>query len=151
MPKSFDFFYDIGSPYSYLASTQLAGIEQRTGSRWAAQYGVSMQIPKSFPVSTIQALRAAIAADREEKGERAMHALFRAYWADGDDVSDASVIEKALTTAGLDGKALVEATQKQEIKDILRKNTDLALSRGVFGVPTLFVGERSFWGNDRLH
>ena len=38
-----------------------------------------------------------------------------------------------------------------EVKDALRKNTDLALSRGVFGVPTLFVGERSFWGNDRLH
>ena len=33
MPIDFDFFYDLGSPYSYLASTQLAGIEQRTGSR----------------------------------------------------------------------------------------------------------------------
>ena len=32
----------------------------------------------------------------------------------------------------------------------LRKNPDLALARGVFGVPTIFVGERSFWGNDRL-
>src|SRR5438309_5075846 len=114
MPKTFDFFYDLGSPYSYLASTQLAGIEQRTGararllaitlgglrkatghhlpppqqlkymsedtSRWAAQYGVKMQIPKAFPVSTIQALRACIAADREGKGEQAMHTLFRAYW-----------------------------------------------------------------------
>jgi 2-hydroxychromene-2-carboxylate isomerase len=185
MPKSFDFFYDIGSPYSYLASTQLAGIEQRTGSRarllpitlgglrkvtghhlpppqqlkymsedtsrWAAQYGVKMQIPKSFPVSSIQALRAEIAADQEGKGELAMHALFHAYWADGDDISDPAVIESALTKAGLDGKALLAATHHQEIKDLLRKNTDLALSRGVFGVPTLFVGERSFWGNDRLH
>src|SRR5437868_9395771 len=32
MPQTFDFFYDLGSPYSYLASTQLAGIEQRTGA-----------------------------------------------------------------------------------------------------------------------
>jgi 2-hydroxychromene-2-carboxylate isomerase len=38
----------------------------------------------------------------------------------------------------------------QDVKDELRKNTDLALARGVFGVPTIFVGERSFWGNDRL-
>jgi len=184
MPKSFDFFYDLGSPYSYLASTQLAGIEQRTGSRarllaitlgglrkatghhlpppqqlkymsedtsrWAAQYGVQMQIPKAFPVSTIQALRACIAADREGKGEQAMHTLFRAYWVEGDDISDPAVIESALAKAGLKGKALVEATSQQEIKDVLRKNTDLALGRGVFGVPTLFVGERSFWGNDRL-
>jgi 2-hydroxychromene-2-carboxylate isomerase len=184
MPKSFDFFYDLSSPYSYLASTQLAGIESRTGARavlfpitlgglrkstghqmppaaqlrymgedtarWARQYGVSLQIPAAFPVSTIQPLRACIAAERSGKGTAAMHALFRAYWVEGQDISNAAVIERALTAAGLDGKALVAATQEQGIKDALRRNTELALSRGVFGVPTLFVGERSFWGNDRL-
>jgi 2-hydroxychromene-2-carboxylate isomerase len=184
MANSIDFFYDLGSPYSYLASTQLARIEQRTGSRarlipitlgglrkatghhlpppqqlkymsedtarWAHEYGVPMQIPKVFPTSTIQALRACVAADRTGNGGQAMHALFRTYWADGEDISDASVIERALSKADLDGKALVQATQEQEIKDGLRRNTDLALRRGVFGVPTIFVGERSFWGNDRL-
>ena len=184
MPQTFDFFYDLGSPYSYLASTQLAGIEQRTGAnarllpitlgglrkatghqvpppqqlkymsedtaRWAHQYGVPMQIPRAFPISTIQALRACIAADRREHGAEAMHALFGAYWADGEDISDGSVIERALARAGLDGKGLVAATHLQEIKDALRKNTDLAMARGVFGVPTVFVGQHSFWGNDRL-
>lgn len=182
---TFDFFYDLGSPYSYLASTQLAGIQQRTGAkarllpitlgglrkatghqmpppqqlkymsedtaRWARQYGVPMQIPRAFPVSTIRALRACIAADQQGQGDEAMHALFRTYWGDGNDISDANVIETALVAAGLDGKALVARTDEQEVKDALRKNTDLALSRGVFGVPTIFIGERSFWGNDRLH
>jgi len=55
-----------------------------------------------------------------------------------------------LTGAGLDGKRLVARAGEQDVKDELRKNTDLALARGVFGVPTIFVGERSFWGNDRL-
>ena len=184
MPKSFDFFYDLGSPYSYLASTRLEGIEQRTGARarlvpitlgglrkatghqlpppqqlkymsedtarWAHEYGVKMQIPRAFPISTIQALRACIAAERSGKGRQAMQALFHVYWAEGDDISDAAVIERALTKAGLSGKEILAATQEQEIKDGLRRNTDLALARGVFGVPTLFVGERSFWGNDRL-
>ena len=182
---SFDFFYDLGSPYSYLASTQLGGIEERTGAtarllpitlgglrkttghqlpppqqlkymsedtaRWAKQYAVTMQIPKIFPVSTIKALRAVIAAERAGKGRAAMQALFHTHWAEGNDISDAAVIERTLTAAGLDGKALVAATDDQDVKDALRRNTDLALARGVFGVPTFFVGERSFWGNDRLH
>ncbi len=184
MPKTFDFFFDLGSPYSYLASTQLAGIEQRTGSkarllpitlgglrkatghqlpppqqlkymsedtqRWARQYGVPMRIPKAFPMSTILPLRACVAAEGGGRGEQAMHALFRTYWVLGEDISDAEVVESTLSRAGLDGKALVGVAGGQEIKDTLRKNTDLALARGVFGVPTIFVGERSFWGNDRL-
>ena len=183
-PRHFDFFYDLGSPYSYLASTQVPGLEQRTASqarllpitlgglrkstgstmpsalqlqymaedtaRWAKQYGVPMQIPRAFPISTVKALRAVLAAERHGKGREAMQALFRTYWGEGQDLSDAAVLEKALSGASLDGRALVAATEEQEIKDALRRNTELALSRGVFGVPMIFVGERSFWGNDRI-
>jgi 2-hydroxychromene-2-carboxylate isomerase len=181
---NFDFFFDLGSPYSYLASTQLRGIEERTGakprllpvtlgglrkttghqlpppvqlkymaqdtSRWAKQYGVPMQIPQAFPTNTIRALRAVIAAERQGREHDAMNALFRAYWSEGEDLADAAVIERALDAIGLEGKSLVALTEQQELKDQLRKNTELALSRGVFGVPMIFVGERSFWGNDRL-
>lgn len=174
---TFDFFFDLGSPYSYLASTQLEGIERRTGAtarllpitlgglrkttghqmpppqqlkymsedtaRWAKQYGVPMQIPANFPISAIKPLRACIAAGPEMR--KVTHALFHAYWAEGQDISDPAVIERV---AGPEVAAKIES---QEVKDALRRNTDLALARGVFGVPTFFVGERSFWGNDRLH
>jgi len=79
-----------------------------------------------------------------------MRALFHAYWVEGDDLSDSKVIESALTKAGLDGKRLIACVQEQEIKDELRKNTDLAPSCGVFGVPMIFVGELRVWGNDRI-
>jgi 2-hydroxychromene-2-carboxylate isomerase len=180
----FEFFFDFSSPYSYLASTQLPGIEGRTGARarllpitlggvrkstghqmppaqqlkymaedtarWAQKYGVPMQIPAAFPISTILSLRACIAAIHEAKGEPAMRALFRTYWAEGKDISQIDVVEGALDEAGLSGTSLVARAHVQDIKDELRRNTDLALQRGLFGVPTIFVGERSFWGNDRL-
>jgi 2-hydroxychromene-2-carboxylate isomerase len=183
-PATFDFFFDLASPYSYLASTQLRGISDRTGARarlypitlggvrkamgrdmppppqlaymaqdtarWAQKYGVPIQIPKSFPISTILPLRATVAAARSGEGEIAMSALFRTHWGDGEDISDPAVVARALSATGLDGERLVARAADQEIKDELRKNTDLALARGVFGVPTIFVGERSFWGNDRL-
>jgi 2-hydroxychromene-2-carboxylate isomerase len=183
-PVIFDFFFDFSSPYSYLASTQIPGIEGRTGararllpitlggvrkstghqmpppqqltymaedtSRWAHKYGVPMQIPAAFPVSTILPLRASLAAIHQGKGEQAVRALFQTYWTEGKDISQPEVVEAALDGAGLAGAALVARAHLQDIKDELRRNTDLALRRGVFGVPTIFVGERSFWGNDRL-
>ena len=91
-----------------------------------------------------------VAAARNGDGERAMQALFHAYWGEGEDISTPAVVERVLGDAGLEGKRLVAMAAEQEVKDELRKNTDLALARGVFGVPTIFVGERSFWGNDRL-
>jgi 2-hydroxychromene-2-carboxylate isomerase len=129
---------------------QLAYMRQDT-ARWAERYGVQMQIPASFPeASSILALRACVAAGRTGNAERAMPALFAAHWVKGLDFSKPEVVVAALDEAGLPGKELVAQTQQQEVKDELRKNTDLALARGVFGVPTIFVGERSFWGNDRL-
>jgi 2-hydroxychromene-2-carboxylate isomerase len=79
-----------------------------------------------------------------------MQALFHTYWGEGEDISDPAIVERVLGDAGLEGKRLVALAAEQDVKDELRKNTDLALARGVFGVPTIFVGERSFWGNDRL-
>src|SRR5256886_3497022 len=183
-PVTFDFFFDFSSPYSYLASTQLSGIEGRTGararllpitlggvrkstghqmpppqqlkymaddtSRWAQKYGVPMQIPAAFPVSTILPLRACLAAIQEGTGEKAMRGLFRTYWVEGKDISQPDVVDASLAAADLPAAALVARAHVQDVKDELRKNTDLALKRGVFGVPTIFVGERSFWGTDRL-
>jgi 2-hydroxychromene-2-carboxylate isomerase len=184
MPPSFDFFYDLGSPYSYLASTQLEKLSERTrtparlhaitlgGLRkavgttlpspaqlvymsqdvqlWARRYGVSISIPSAFPTRTVQALRACVAAEVEGGQAAAMHALFRAYWNEGMDIAKPEVISAALDGAGLPGAKLLAASESQEAKDGLRRNTDAALSRGVFGVPAIFVGDRLFFGNDRL-
>ena len=183
---AFDFFYDLGSPYSYLAATQLDGLAARHGAtanlipialggvrkelgtqmpsipqlrymgedaqRWAQKYGVPFGIPPSFPTRTIQALRCCVAAGNlgPQQHAAAMQTLFRAYCGRQEDLGDPAVLVAALDAAGLSGAQLVAQTELPAVKEQLKKNTDLALARGVFGVPTLFLGERSFWGNDRL-
>ena len=183
-PAAFDFFYDLGSPYSYLASTQLAGLVARTAAvarlfpitlggvrkavgtvmpsaaqlvymshdvqLWARRYAVPMQIPSAFPSKTIQALRACWCAEREGKQAEAMRALFHAYFGEGRDIAQPDVISSALSAAGLDGATLLAASETVEAKEGLRRATEGALARGVFGVPALFVGDRLFFGNDRL-
>lgn len=121
--------------------------------RWADHWGVPFVMPATHPNRTVLALRATIAAGNDVA--RAAHALYRAYWAEGRDVSRPEVVREALDGAGLDGAALVARAEDQAIKDDLRARTDEAVSRGVFGAPTLFVTAggktETFWGQDRLH
>ena len=57
---------------------------------------------------------------------------------------------RALTAAGFDGAAIVEKTQDPAIKQKLMDNTSAAVERGVFGIPTFFVGDEMFFGKERI-
>jgi 2-hydroxychromene-2-carboxylate isomerase len=184
-----EFFWDVGSPYTYLAATQLPLLAQRTGAtiryrpfllggvfkstgnsrpievaakaahllsdlgRWRDHYGVPMKLPPEvpFPINTLGPMRAAVAADAKGKGEAFCHAVFRRYWAEGKDVSNADELGSVVASVGLDPREVLEASVSQEVKDHLRKNTEEAVQRGAFGAPAFFVGGELFWGNDRLH
>jgi 2-hydroxychromene-2-carboxylate isomerase len=118
--------------------------------RWAEHYGVPVGFPKVFPVNSVLALRAGIAAGRHGQGAAFAKAVMKAYWVDGTDIGQAGVIGAVAAALGLDGAALVAQAQEQPVKDELRANTEEAVKRGAFGAPTFFVGEQMFWGNDRL-
>jgi 2-hydroxychromene-2-carboxylate isomerase len=117
-------------------------------ARWARRLGVPFAWPPKFPVLTVLPLRAAFAAERAGKLVPYTHAMFRAYFAEGRDISDASVVADVATRAGLDGAALV--AEAPGFKDALKAQTQEAVDRGSFGAPTLFVGQDMFIGNDRL-
>ena len=55
-----------------------------------------------------------------------------------------------LHEAGFDGAALLALSSLQEVKDLLKTQTQAAVDRGIFGAPTFFVGDEMFWGQDRL-
>ncbi len=118
--------------------------------RWARHYGLPFHMPSVFPVNTIRALRAAVAAIEDGVFLPFHHAVMKGYWADDQDIGDSEVLTALATGAGLDGARLVARAEEPAVKAQLKKNTDEAIERGAFGAPTFFVGDQMFWGNDRL-
>jgi 2-hydroxychromene-2-carboxylate isomerase len=75
---------------------------------------------------------------------------YRARWVDGDDVSQAAVVHRLLAQAGLDANACLERAQSPELERELSAVTEEAMAQGVFGVPSIVVGDRVLWGNDQF-
>jgi len=118
--------------------------------RWAEHWHVPLTMPMAHPRRTVLALRALLAAGEEARA-RATHALYRAYWVEGLDVAEPAVVREVLDRAGVDGEACVAAADTPAIKDELRRRTDEAIARGVFGAPAFLVRDELFWGQDRMH
>ena len=74
----------------------------------------------------------------------------RAYWERDEDISDSEVLASIASSAGFDGARLLEAADAKPARDALAAVTERAITRGVFGAPTFFVGDEMFWGKDRL-
>lgn len=119
-------------------------------ARYAAVHGIPLRGPAFHPFNPLTALRCALPEVAGADQRVVIDVLFRAGWSEGVDLGDPSVIVSVLTGAGLDGAALVDATRDPAVKASLVRETEAAVSRGVFGVPTTDVGGELFWGNDRL-
>lgn len=117
--------------------------------RLAAAAGLQLTPPPTHPFRPLLALRVAGlselgASDRR----RGIDALFDATWGGGPGVEDPAVVTRVLDAAGLPGAELVAAAGGEDAKDNLRSNTEQALVRGVFGVPTIDADGELFWGYD---
>ncbi len=109
----------------------------------AQQLKVAFKFPPTHPFNPLAALRLAIACGGDEAS---ITAVFRAIYVDGADFSNADDWRRICAQLDIaDGDAVINA---QTVKDKLRANTTAAAKRGVFGVPTLMIGERCFWGED---
>ena len=119
--------------------------------RFVARHGLSAyRFNPHFPVNTLLIMRGLVAARRTGVENAYLEAVLSAMWEQGLKMDDPEVVAGALTAAGLDARALLEATQDPEVKAELVANTEAAVARGVFGVPTFFVGDEMFFGKDRL-
>ena len=125
--------------------------EQLETQRFVRKHGLSAyRHNPQFPVNTLMIMRGLIAARRMGVGDRYLETVLSAMWEKGLKMDDPEVVKATLDEVGLDGGAILSATQDPEVKAELVANTEAAVARGVFGIPTFFVGGEMFFGKDRL-
>jgi 2-hydroxychromene-2-carboxylate isomerase len=181
------FYFDLGSPYAYLAAERVSGLfteaelEQpewqpvllgglfrvfdrdswANGAgraegmaeveRRASAYGLPPIVwPEPWPGNTLTAMRVATFAKQTGRTVSFALAAFRQAFAAGRDLTDPDNVMIAAAACELHPRALLKAVETQAVKGALREATDRAAALGVFGVPTVVVGEEVFWGDDRL-
>ncbi len=188
-----EFFYDLSSPWTYLAFTNLAGVVERTGCSvqlrpvlvggvfnavnqsvyaareatdnrklkhswrvlkdWAALAEVPMNFPSQWhPAKSVNAMRMACTlADDMPALTEFTKAAFESYFGAQENLDDLDVLVAVADSVGLDGEAMRAKAQSDDVKALLRANTEELIERGGYGSPTIFVDKtRMYFGNDQL-
>jgi 2-hydroxychromene-2-carboxylate isomerase len=173
MALSVDWYFDFVSPYSYIALHRLreipapiiykpvlfAGLLNHFGQKgpaeipakrrwtyrwcewWAKELGVPFRFPASHPFNPLHHLRLALACDSRPE---AVKRIFESIWMSGEDATDPGRFSR------LCAELKVDAPRLSEMKDVLRKNTEEAAARGIFGVPSFVADGEVFWGADAI-
>ena len=179
MPTPLEFFYDVGSPYSYLAACRLSRDAPNLGIevKWrplllgAVFKATGNEMPARVPARARYMLKDLLRCARHEE----VPFVFSRYFPissllpmrviAGTPTRDQQEIARKLFSAywvddqdisnptvleDLVGLEALRHASEQEVKDALRASTEEAVERGAFGAPSLFVGDQLFFGNDRL-
>ena len=186
MIKSFDFYFDFVSPYSFLAHKQIKKIEKKEGIKIrykpilvgglhnlhgikapafipakakhmirdckliAAKNGVKFKFNSYFPIRSLNLMRGVFVAEEDNIKSYYIDSIFNTIWQDGLNMNDQVIIEKVLKNLNVNPKTFILRSTSSQIKDSLRKKTNDAYEKGIFGAPTFMVNNKIFWGQDRI-
>ena len=117
---------------------------------YASSNNLPLSFPKYHPFNSLSALRASLKMVSGEHQEKLISALFHAGWGEGKDIGNIEVVSNIALKIGLDGNAIKKTIGSKDVKEALKNNTDEAISKGVFGVPTIIFDNELFWGNDQF-
>jgi 2-hydroxychromene-2-carboxylate isomerase len=122
--------------------------------RWSEFLGVAMNIePKYFPVPAQAAAAAILAVEAAHGADQALDVtgdILRALWAEQRDIADEATLADLLRRRGFDASALLARAKSAETAARYEADTQEAIKRGVFGVPSYVLDGELFWGQDRL-
>ena len=111
---------------------------------------ISFHFNSYFPIKTVNFMRGVLIAEKENSEKNFIEKIFNAIWMDGLNMNDPIVINKVLKNIDLNPEIFLKKVSDQKVKDKLRKLTDDALKKKIFGVPAFVVNKKMFWGQDRL-
>ncbi|WP_447786498.1 2-hydroxychromene-2-carboxylate isomerase [Pseudomonas germanica] len=188
MTKTVEFYFDLGSPATYLAYTQLpkicaetnseliyipmllGGVFKATGNaspamipakgrymfedldRYAKRYGVPLKFNPHFPINTLMLMRAVtgIQLRQPARFQAFIDCLFTALWVEGRSLDEPATVAAVLSEHSFDPQEVLALSNDESVKAALKENTETAVKRGVFGAPSMFIGDQLFFGQDRL-
>ena len=186
MIKTFEFYFDFGSPYTFLAHKQiriiekenlikikympilLGGLLKLTGIKanidipikgrymikdcklWAKKYNIEFKFNNYFPITTLNLMRCVLIAKKKGFEQNFINKVFDAIWKDGLNLNDNIIIQKLLESLDINPKAFLIEAADSKVKDELKKKTEDAFNKGIFGAPSFLVNDKIFWGQDRL-
>tara|TARA_Y100000590_G_scaffold39963_1_gene42646 strand:- start:233 stop:820 length:588 start_codon:yes stop_codon:yes gene_type:complete len=186
MIKPFEFYFDFGSPYTFLAHNEIRKIEKENSIKikympvllggllksagikanvdipikgkymikdcklWAEKYGITFKFNSYFPIITLDLMRCVLIAERKDFAQNFINKVFDAIWKDGLNLNDTLILQKLLQNLDINPKTFLVEAAAQKNKDELKKRTEDAFKKGIFGLPTFIVNNKIFWGQDRL-
>ena len=186
MIKSFDFYFDFISPYSFLAHKQIRKIENNQSIRIryqpillgglhnlhgikapafipakakhmirdckliAEKNNIKFKFNSYFPIKSLNLMRGVLVAEEDNIKNYYIDNIFNTIWQDGLNMNDETIIYKVLKNLNVNPKTFALRSTSSLIKDSLRKKTNDAYNKGIFGAPTFVANNKIFWGQDRI-
>ena len=110
---------------------------------------IDFKFNSKFPLSTVKLMRGCLILEGEQFN-RYIKIIFDAYWKDNIDISDNANLSSLLAKIDINIDDFLKKTEAEEIKEKLKKLTNDAFKKNIFGAPTFVVNNKNFWGQDRI-
>ena len=103
-----------------------------------------------FPIRSLNLMRGVFVAEEDNYKNYYIDSIFNAIWQDGLNMNDENIIQKILKNLNVNPKTFFLRSASSSIKESLRKKTNEAYEKGIFGAPSFVANNKIFWGQDRL-
>tara|TARA_B110001452_G_C15187108_1_gene412310 strand:+ start:528 stop:1136 length:609 start_codon:yes stop_codon:yes gene_type:complete len=186
MIKSFDFYFDFISPYSFLAHKEIRKIEKKNSIKIkykpillgglhnlhgikapafipakakhmvrdckliAEKNKIKFKFNSYFPIKSLNLMRGVFVAEEDGFTSYYIDNIFNSIWQDGLNMNDENIFQKVLKNLNINPKTFMLRISSSSIKDILKRKTNEAFEKSVFGAPTFVSNNKIFWGQDRI-